>query len=149
MVSSAQRPDWALNEYLPLKQGLRLRHRYSYVRCFRLNEYLPLKQGLRLLMFDSSFPFSKSQWVSSIKTRIKTLPRFCLTKVMSLNEYLPLKQGLRHLLLSIIWEYCCFLNEYLPLKQGLRHGFMSDCFFSTSQWVSSIKTRIKTAFLLL
>ena len=39
----------ALNEYLPLKQGLR--HNSVYEVCFwalnELNEYLPLKQGLR------------------------------------------------------------------------------------------------------
>ena len=38
-----------LNEYLPLKQGLRLRVLVpERTFGFRLNEYLPLKQGLRL-----------------------------------------------------------------------------------------------------
>ena len=36
-----------LNEYLPLKQGLRLHVTLSFALWFVLNEYLPLKQGLR------------------------------------------------------------------------------------------------------
>ena len=59
-----------LNEYLPLKQGLRLRKfsLKSYLRS--LNEYLPLKQGLR-------------------HDNVTHLDFYYL------NEYLPLKQGLR------------------------------------------------------
>ena len=36
-----------LNEYLPLKQGLRLPV-VGFIHLSCLNEYLPLKQGLRL-----------------------------------------------------------------------------------------------------
>ena len=38
----------ALNEYLPLKQGLRLFLQPLLTIRLALNEYLPLKQGLRL-----------------------------------------------------------------------------------------------------
>ncbi|EGC86269.1 hypothetical protein HMPREF9303_1355 [Prevotella denticola CRIS 18C-A] len=38
----------ALNEYLPLKQGLRLISKKQKNQKNILNEYLPLKQGLRL-----------------------------------------------------------------------------------------------------
>ena len=72
-------PSWkasALNEYLPLKQGLR--HNSVYEVCFwalnELNEYLPLKQGLRPCLVE-----------------------FVIIAPL-LNEYLPLKQGLRLLL---------------------------------------------------
>ena len=37
----------SLNEYLPLKQGLRHTNPYFLKNDFILNEYLPLKQGLR------------------------------------------------------------------------------------------------------
>ena len=37
----------ALNEYLPLKQGLRQHPLEGYQDEHHLNEYLPLKQGLR------------------------------------------------------------------------------------------------------
>ena len=84
-----------LNEYLPLKQGLRLSNEESW-GTLRLNEYLPLKQGLRPAFLVITFTF-----------RI-------------LNEYLPLKQGLRLLLSSHNSKSKCNLNEYLPLKQGLR-----------------------------
>ena len=66
-----KRPFINLNEYLPLKQGLRLEDTRANPCLILLNEYLPLKQGLR--------------------------PAFaCLTPFTELNEYLPLKQGLRH-----------------------------------------------------
>ncbi|EGC19843.1 hypothetical protein HMPREF9141_1717 [Prevotella multiformis DSM 16608] len=38
-----------LNEYLPLKQGLRLLYISIKLGELNLNEYLPLKQGLRHL----------------------------------------------------------------------------------------------------
>ena len=39
-----------LNEYLPLKQGLRLKPAIVLIpAAIILNEYLPLKQGLRLI----------------------------------------------------------------------------------------------------
>ena len=59
-----------LNEYLPLKQGLRPT-KAAVISLLPLNEYLPLKQGLRL----------KPSSLSSATSH--------------LNEYLPLKQGLR------------------------------------------------------
>ena len=46
----------ALNEYLPLEQGLRHTHMSSRTHCpCFLNEYLPLEQGLRLpgLLLDT------------------------------------------------------------------------------------------------
>ena len=39
-----------LNEYLPLKQGLRLASLHNRSGLSSLNEYLPLKQGLRRLL---------------------------------------------------------------------------------------------------
>ena len=39
-----------LNEYLPLKQGLRQRNTRRRRVSPPLNEYLPLKQGLRLAL---------------------------------------------------------------------------------------------------
>ena len=39
----------ALNEYLPLKQGLRLFTNLALHHFLAHNEYLPLKQGLRHL----------------------------------------------------------------------------------------------------
>ena len=87
---------------------------------FVLNEYLPLKQGLRLFRFSFLRPELFSQWVSSIKTRIKTKKYARFVRFARLNEYLPLKQGLRLNRLRI--AVSIFLNEYLPLKQGLRQS---------------------------
>ena len=111
-----------LNEYLPLKQGLR-RIRNSAERNAKwLNEYLPLKQGLRLHHVLWEPRTLTSQWVSSIKTRIKTCQGvYSLSTCRQLNEYLPLKQGLRHEKKRASRDFSP-LNEYLPLKQGLRRS---------------------------
>ena len=69
-----------LNEYLPLKQGLRLSFAPISVISIILNEYLPLKQGLR-----------------------PSLPNVKTSRAL-LNEYLPLKQGLR---LGLRCTVCC------------------------------------------
>ena len=63
-----------LREYLPLKQGLRLAIINAARAAKPLREYLPLKQGLRqILPVLSEVPCRRSQRVSSIKTRIKTV----------------------------------------------------------------------------
>ena len=63
---------YALWEYLPLEQGLRLDAKIEYSFCLHtLWEYLPLEQGLR------------RNWELADTT-------------VELWEYLPLKQGLRH-----------------------------------------------------
>ena len=49
MILFPQRID-KLNEYLPLKQGLRLIIARASLKRPDLNEYLPLKQGLRPLV---------------------------------------------------------------------------------------------------
>ena len=111
---------WKLNEYLPLKQGLRRWTLQFYPQMLLLNEYLPLKQGLRHVVTVYRLAVS-TQWVSSIKTRIKT-----------------------ELVLGYTGGQIA-LNEYLPLKQGLRLWFPERATkLAVTQWVSSIKTRIKT-----
>ena len=61
-----------LREYLPLKQGLRLKLSVLNSKLKVLREYLPLKQGLR-----------------------QSYGCFSLFLFHFLREYLPLKQGLR------------------------------------------------------
>ena len=132
-----------LNEYLPLKQGLRL-YKISVHSHGRLNEYLPLKQGLRLAISFSFFIKLTSQWVSSIKTRIKTLclrtdrreviPKWVSsikTRIKTCKKNLEAKNSQWTEWVSSIktriktqhnqWSrFHIVLNEYLPLKQGLR-----------------------------
>ena len=50
-----------LNEYLPLKQGLRHTRTRSLSSLTGLNEYLPLKQGLRQSVFSSTMFLAFSQ----------------------------------------------------------------------------------------
>ena len=163
--NSSSVPQWVSSIKTRIKTPLR----FSLLATPSLNEYLPLKQGLRQCYTCDNYHKCKSQWVSSIKTRIKTRVREsriftasiaqwvssiktriktslllansaltiaqwvssiktriktpCLILILckrKLNEYLPLKQGLRR------FEFLKFpplaaLNEYLPLKQGLRH----------------------------
>ena len=60
-----------LREYVPLKQGLRLRGLSFITALSALREYVPLKQGLRRGII------------------------YCTGAGIVLREYVPLKQGLR------------------------------------------------------
>ena len=114
-----------LNEYLPLKQGLRP----DSVVCVehlievQLNEYLPLKQGLRPQdSLRNQLRYPQTQWVSSIKTRIKTgfQPHFAaLHKTQWVSS---IKTRIKTFLLHLGCDFRLHLNEYLPLKQGLRQA---------------------------
>ena len=88
---------------------------------------------------------SLSQWVSSIKTRIKTSERHRSWKRHRLNEYLPLKQGLR-LQDKAAFSSVCWTQWVSSIKTRIKTLFGAVGIVNgiNTQWVSSIKTRIKT-----
>ena len=83
----------SLIEYIPLQQGLRHFIIFDWWCEKILIEYIPLQQGLRPHKHCCAGN-SKSHWVYSITTRIKTVA-IHLVAVASLIEYIPLQQGLR------------------------------------------------------
>ena len=69
---------------------------FSFV-SLALQEYVPLKQGLRLELDPLKNRELSTPGVCSTKTRIKTvLNSRRWLGIYALQEYVPLKQGLRH-----------------------------------------------------
>ena len=135
-----------LNEYLPLKQGLRRRVPFIHVLFFRLNEYLPLKQGLRprCKRKDRS-PWRLPQWVSSIKTRIKTN----ISSSAGESKYTQWVSSIKTRIktqktaLQLFYWHSQWVSS-IKTRIKTRFEFGAYGAYGISQWVSSIKTRIKT-----
>ena len=75
-----------LREYLPLEQGLRQIFIVFWNFRENLREYLPLEQGLRQLMKSYITMLNVTQRVSSIRTRIKTVPQSVEILILPLSE---------------------------------------------------------------
>ena len=113
----------------------------------RLREYLPLKQGLRLRRAVLLHGRSDSPRVSSIKTRIKTYQdiQYNLYQTL-LREYLPLEQGLRHLRAFQLRKHVDSPRvSSIKTRIKTAHGIVKVKIMIPPR-VSSIKTRIKTGF---
>ena len=107
-------------DFIPLKQGLKLRVPITMPYHWTVYDFIPLKQGLKHFS-DNVFSYlCTGLWLYSIKTRIETQNRHIVFGIYNVYDFIPLKQGLK------------------------QKGNIDDYQYKKGLWLYSIKTRIET-----
>ena len=109
---------------------------------YRLNEYLPLKQGLRLVIVSIKNWLDRAQWVSSIKTRIKTWFRASWISTLIAQWVSSIKTRIKTTIFYQLSRLAQWVSSIKTRIKTLLKIHLLSCM--PTQWVSSIKTRIKT-----
>ena len=117
-------PDNILEEWLPLKQGLKPFSAVSFTLSCNLEEWLPLKQGLKLEQHTiNGIPYEPWR-MTSIKTRIETSTGSTISNTSRTWRMTSIKTRIETLILRPGTVLAAGLEEWLPLKQGLKRDSM-------------------------
>ncbi len=134
-----------LSEYIPLEQGLRPLWKSLYSISHSTQWVYSIRTRIKTDRRLSSLSELLTQWVYSIRTRIKTYGLLPFLTSSFPQWVYSIRTRIKTVLVYFV-TYLKILSEYIPLEQGLRPRLNCSTVkvSKKTQWVYSIRTRIKT-----